>query len=203
MGEGDRRLPTTAYAVLGLLTFGEMSGYDLLKLAEESVGHFWSPAKSQVYAELRRLVAEGYATEREVEQANRPDKRLYRITPEGERALRAWLADPRREPEVIKSPGLLKVFFGHLVEPATLADLVERWREETLRLLAEFEQLERRIAGREDLLFPYLTLRNGLAHVRARLAWEEEVMRELRRRARRTGGRPARAGAAAARGAGR
>jgi DNA-binding PadR family transcriptional regulator len=87
MSEGDgagRKLPATSYAILGLLTFGqELSGYDLGKVVEQSIGFFWTPAKSQVYGELRRLVAVGYATGREVEQSGRPDKRLYAITPDG------------------------------------------------------------------------------------------------------------------------
>ena len=83
-----RTLPATSYAILGLLTFGEMSGYDLMKLAAQSVAYFWTPAKSQIYGELKRLVEAGFATAREVAQHQRPDKRLFRITPEGEWALR-------------------------------------------------------------------------------------------------------------------
>ncbi|MGH9169144.1 MAG: PadR family transcriptional regulator, partial [Acidimicrobiia bacterium] len=70
-------LPTTSFAVLGLLTFGEHSGYELHQLVEQSIGFFLTPAKSQIYAELRRLVSLGYAVEREVEQDRRPDKRVY------------------------------------------------------------------------------------------------------------------------------
>ena len=43
-------------AVLGLLADGERSGYDLLKAIERSVGFFWTPAKSQLYALLPKLV---------------------------------------------------------------------------------------------------------------------------------------------------
>jgi len=43
-------LPTTSYVILGLLTFREMSGYDLKQLINKSITHFyWSPAKSQIY----------------------------------------------------------------------------------------------------------------------------------------------------------
>ena len=77
-------LPTTSYAVLGLLTFGEMSGYDLKGLADYSIANFfWSPARSQIYSELRRLTSLGFVTETEVRQKRRPDKRIYRLTPEG------------------------------------------------------------------------------------------------------------------------
>src|SRR5215216_3409871 len=81
----------TEVAVLGLLVDGECSGYDLLRSAERSVGFFWTPAKTQLYAILRRLVENGFATARHVRQTERPDKTLYRITPAGEERLRAGL----------------------------------------------------------------------------------------------------------------
>lgn len=181
MGE-ESRLPTTGYAILGLLTFGEMSGYDLTKAAQGSVGFFWSPAKSQVYSELRRLVSLGFATEREVEQQDRPDKRVYRVTPEGEAALREWLNDPVVEPEQIKSPFLLKVFFGHLMDREALGAQVKEWRRQAEDLLAQFREIERHIKGEEAYFFPYLTLRCGLAHARADIRWTDEVLGRLEER---------------------
>src|SRR6185503_12547690 len=53
-------LTLTEAAVLALLAIeGECSGYDLLKLAQKSVGHVWAPAKSQLYATLGRLTRAG------------------------------------------------------------------------------------------------------------------------------------------------
>ena len=71
-------LTTTEVAVLGLLTRCPMSGYDLKKEIEGSVGYFWGPAKSQIYAVLPRLVEAGFATSRRIAQSQRPDKQVYR-----------------------------------------------------------------------------------------------------------------------------
>lgn len=93
-------LTTTEAALLGLLADGELSGYDLKRLVERSVGYFWRPARSQIYAVLPRLVERGLARRRAVAQAMRPDKQVYRITPAGRGALRTWLdaapLDPSR-----------------------------------------------------------------------------------------------------------
>ena len=83
-------LTTTEAVALGVLAEGERSGYDLLKRVEASVGHIWSPAKSQLYAVLPRLVYSGLARRRMVRQTSRPDKQLYRLTPAGKEAVRAW-----------------------------------------------------------------------------------------------------------------
>lgn len=173
------RLPTTSYAILGVLTFGDMSGYDLAKFVENSVGFFWTPAKSQIYAELRRLVSVGYATEHEVEQRDRPDKRVYRVTLEGQRALRRWLEQADIEPDTIRSAFLLQVFFGHHVSRETLLSRVQEYRRQAKDRLTAFRQIERHIKGKPELLYPYLTLRSGLAHVRASITWADDVIREL------------------------
>jgi DNA-binding PadR family transcriptional regulator len=54
------RLPTTSYILLGMLSSQELSGYDMKLLLDKHIHHiYWSPAKSQIYGELRRLEREG------------------------------------------------------------------------------------------------------------------------------------------------
>ena len=84
---GNRAISATEAALLGLLTRGEMSGYDVQRAAETSGGFFWAPAKSRIYAVLPRLVTRGFATSRSVVQETRPKKQLYRITRAGRDAL--------------------------------------------------------------------------------------------------------------------
>ena len=66
-------LPTTAYAILGLLSFGEeFTGYEVRRRALASLRYFfWSPAMSQVYTELRRLKGLGLVAERAARGAGR------------------------------------------------------------------------------------------------------------------------------------
>src|SRR5438067_8416449 len=105
-------LSGTEYAVLGLLTFGERSGYELDKLAGRSIGYFWRPAKSKIYAILPRLVERGFADSPTVVQTKRPDKQLYRIPADRQRALETWL-DPGEPVRGVSRHGLLlKLFFG-------------------------------------------------------------------------------------------
>lgn len=176
------KLPATAYGILGLLTFGERSGYDLSKLADQSIGFFFSPAKSQIYSELRRLVDLGYATEREVAQEKRPDKRVYAITDEGREALREWLERPEVEPDEFKSPLLLKLFFGAETTRETLLGHLERMRERYQQELDTYRTIERAIKDEPSLFYPYLTLRCGLRATRASIRWIDETIDELKRR---------------------
>ena len=155
---------------------GERSGYDLVKLAERGVGYIWAPAKSRIYAVLTRLLAARLVVRRGVRQADRPDKQLYRVTRAGERAFRAWLEQPdwRGHDEL-----LLKVFFGAHTDPERLAVLLERYRDAERARLADYADVEKRIADQREARFGYATLRYGIATARARVRWTEELLREL------------------------
>lgn len=173
-------LPATALAVLGLLSFGPMSGYDLKQAADRSIRHFyWSPAKSQIYAELRRLRGAGLVTEEHVEQETRPDKRVYAITDEGRLKLRAWLNSDNYEPDMHKSTTLLKLFFGNNADLAALIRTLEQDLESKQKMLTELREAEAACKA-TDPVFTLLTIRAGLAYAGASISWAEETIATLR-----------------------
>ena len=45
----------TRFAVLGILSYGPMSGYDIKKFYEQNVAGFWSESYGQIYPILKRL----------------------------------------------------------------------------------------------------------------------------------------------------
>lgn len=166
--------------MLGLLTLGARSGYELDKLARRSIGYFWRPAKSKIYAILPRLVERGLARGSAVAQEKRPDKLVYRITPAGEQALRAWLDSPEPISGVARDGLLLKLFFGgHADFEALRQQVADRKRLAEARL-AEYEEIERTIDTEEDF-FPYLTLLHGLEDARSTIAWAGSVLKLLDR----------------------
>jgi DNA-binding PadR family transcriptional regulator len=177
------QLSNTEYAVLGLLTFGERSGYELDRLAQRSVGYFWRPAKSKIYEILPRLVERGLARSAAVTQEKRPHKQLYAITSEGERVLRSWL-DSREEISGVRRDGLLlKLFFGAHADPEALRAQVAERKRRAEDQLAALEQIERDIDPDADF-FPYLTLLHGLEDARSTIAWADAALALLGRRAR-------------------
>lgn len=163
--------------MLGLLTDGERSGYDLLRLAERSVGFFWTPAKTQLYAVLRRLVEHGYATVRRVRQEQRPDKYLYKITPLGKERLSDGLEHIGSN--VNRNPLELKIFFGdHRPIGAVIADL-EAIRDGAGEHLARLDEIEQTF-DHDEYLFPYLTLLRGKATAKADVEWAKRCLALLK-----------------------
>jgi DNA-binding PadR family transcriptional regulator len=177
-------LTTTEAAILGLLTWGEMSGYDLRKSIERSVRYFWAPAKTQIYVVLPRLVEQGLATSTHVRQADRPDKQLYRITKEGRRALTEWLERGPVEPVPDKNPMLLKLFFGESADPDALIEQVAEKRRWAQQLRRELEEIEATLPPRTDdrEFFSALTRQWGFIYADALARWAQDVERAIERR---------------------
>lgn len=172
-------LSTTELSVLGLLSSGERSGYDLQKQAERGVGYVWTAAKSHIYSVLPRLVAGGYATVRHVEQGRRPDKHVYRITKHGREAFRAWLEEPVDDRPGSRSTFLLKVFFGSEMSREALIAHIAGKRDDAARELAEYREIEERIRHEKSSYFGYITLRWGIAQAEAWIDWADEILEEL------------------------
>jgi DNA-binding PadR family transcriptional regulator len=120
-------LPPTSWAVLGMLAFGEeVSGYDIKKWADWSVGYFyWSPSFSQVYSELKRLESHGYATSRVQHDGGLRGRRTYKITESGQEAVSKWATEAPIDPPMLKHGVLLRVWLGHLNEPDRLKEILQ------------------------------------------------------------------------------
>src|SRR2546422_3368909 len=104
-----RRANTSRYAILGVLSRRPMSGYDVKKLIERSIAHFWSESYGQIYPILNRLAAEGLAERRRERQRGKPDRHVYSLTSKGRAELLRGLAlPPRLQP--LRSQVLLKLF---------------------------------------------------------------------------------------------
>jgi DNA-binding PadR family transcriptional regulator len=171
-------LSTTEGAVLGLVAFGDRSGYDLAVLAEDTVQHLWTPSRSQIYKTLPTLVAKGLASRRDVEQESRPDKTLYRVTPSGRDALRRWLDDVDDEPAGGRIVFPLKLFFCEFASPGTAQAQLAAYRRLLADRLERYEGLRHRPPSL-DSAYTHHVLQHGISRVRATLAWIDETLAAL------------------------
>jgi PadR family transcriptional regulator, regulatory protein AphA len=179
---GDRtRLTATECGVLGLLSLGDASGYDLMKLAERSLGFLWQPVKSQLYALLPQLVERGYAARREVRQRGRPDKVVYSLTEHGREVLRTSLLALEPEGRAANAIFNFKIFFGDIVGVEHVRETIEARREEALARLEALRTVERGADPEEDF-FPLLTLELGKDGHEAFVRWADRVLALLEER---------------------
>lgn len=129
-------------ALLGLLSEGPMTGYEIAKRFEHSLARVWPARSNQIYTELNRLEAEGLIEE--VERGARGARR-YAIVPAGRAWARDWLLTRSPPEQQLRFEGLLKANFVSLLPQAERrAHLkAERafWREQEAWLRAQMKHL--------------------------------------------------------------
>lgn len=110
-----------------MLAFGEeVSGYDIKKWADWSIGHFyWCPSFSQIYSELKRLESQGFATSRVQHDHGLRGRRTYRITDAGHEAISRWANEAAVDPPILKHSVLLRIWLGHINTPDRLKEILQ------------------------------------------------------------------------------
>lgn len=109
-----------SYGLLSLLAFTDMSGYDLML----QIQPFWPAKHSQIYPLLAQLEKDGYVRFEAISQSDKPDKKVYSLTPKGNEALLHWMTDPS-DPPVLKDVFLLKTYCMPKGDPHTASRLIE------------------------------------------------------------------------------
>jgi DNA-binding PadR family transcriptional regulator len=110
------------HGLLGLLAGGPASGYDLLKVFDQSLVFIWPATQSQLYGELNRLADDGLI---EVLSEGPRGRKDYSITAAGRAELEQWITDV--EPDrVRRNDAMLRVFFLGVVGPARAKAYLER-----------------------------------------------------------------------------
>ena len=80
------------HGILGLLNYGDMTGYEIREVFNKSLNFFWQAQSSQIYRELRTLEKNGWITITTVEQSEKPNKNVCSITESGRTELLSWLS---------------------------------------------------------------------------------------------------------------
>lgn len=119
----------TSYAILALLSLKPWSAYELTGFMRTSnLRAIWPRAESRLYAEPKNLVAQGFASAT-IENRGGRKRTVYRITPEGRRALASWLKQPSKR-FTYESEAMLKVTYGDMADLAELTRTIEEIRAE-------------------------------------------------------------------------
>ena len=169
-------------AILVCLTERPMTGYELAKTFDSSIGFFWKADHQQIYRELTRLRDRGHVQAREVVQSGKPNKLVYTLTAEGKAALRHWAARPSSPPS-IKDDMLVRLCALDAVDMEPMrADLMARLEYHRDRFARYERVLKKRFPhGAASLADTgkLLGLRLGLRHERAVVEWCEEALQTL------------------------
>jgi PadR family transcriptional regulator, regulatory protein AphA len=168
------------HAVLGLLHYKDMHGYQIKDHIEKNFGYMWTINYGQIYTSLKALVDEGCISLIDVVPSNNgaPHKKLYSLTDKGRKEFKKWLKNPPEKQMLLRDPFLMRfIFFG-------FGD-----NEDALKLIEEQIQLYEQQLSRREAKMPRwknqgmyvrLTAELGLSFNEMFLQWLYTVRDEIR-----------------------
>ena len=162
--------------ILGLLSIGPRSGYEIKATVDRSTRFFWAASYSQIYPELRRLESEGLVEGEDAPNGGRA-RRVYRLTEAGRDELEAWLQRRGALTVELRDESLLRLFFADSLPREQALQLLEG----RMRGHEEFLEALRAIDARpgEDPPFVDLVLRWGIAFNEWGAQWCAEQLERL------------------------
>jgi DNA-binding PadR family transcriptional regulator len=165
--------------LLGFLTRGDLTGYELKGAMDESVGFFFGASYGSIYPALRSLEEDGFARSTLVVQSDRPNKKVYSLMPAG----RAYFFEALKEPpaeDTFRSEFLMQLFFGHHQDPEKVLALIGDHRASLRDSLEQLRRTEEEIREIPQARYGLMCLRYGLVYYENTLAWLDDVEGEVR-----------------------
>lgn len=183
----QEKFPSSAIPILGLLHWKPMTGYDLKKSIDESIGNFWHESPGQLYPQLKKLAEAGLISLIEEKQTSARKTKTYAINDSGRKLFCDWIS---KTPKIRQRRNelLLKIFF---VQDNNLDFVREHIMNERERLFKELQHLRaiqamlKRLQQQQDyplhqhVRFWLLTVSFGIKHAQAFLGWCDEALDEL------------------------
>jgi PadR family transcriptional regulator, regulatory protein AphA len=164
MTDRNAELPLPAQVVLGMLSLGPRSGYEIKRDVDRSIRYFWTLSQAQIYPSLERLERDGLITGHDEPSGRRP-RRVFRITDAGRAVLRAWVARTEPMPFELRDVGMLKLFFADVTDQddaaALLSSIRDRSRDRVAALVRTRPDAE--AISEDGNGYPLLTLEMGIA----------------------------------------
>jgi DNA-binding PadR family transcriptional regulator len=133
------------HAMLALLSEGPTYGLRLREEFEDRTGEVWPLNVGQVYTTLQRLERDGLV-ESDGSAEDGPQK-VFRITPEGERELAAWLRTP---PDLSSPPRdelVMKILIALRVPGTDPHEVIQAHRRYLVQLMQQWTRIKEDEAG--------------------------------------------------------
>jgi len=172
------------HAILGFLNYEPMTGYELKKMVDVSISHFWPAVQSQIYKNLFRMEAEGWLSVETVSQGSRPPKKVYTITSKGRDEFLGWLETPQPRSET-RIAWLIQLFFAGQMADEKILLLLKKLLADFQHRLQAFAEIpeENRETMQDDnprdKFFWMLTADFGVAQTIAQVQWLEKVIHSV------------------------
>lgn len=174
------------HGLLGLLNYGSMTGYELSKTFNDSLGFFWQGKTSQIYRELTDMEKLGWLKSERVVQHDKPNKKLYTITEDGRNELSNWLIDGNssiNDALYVRSSFLMRVFFAGEVSSSQATSLIREFQKQCKLALSAFDttssiidEYSKIVADKNKSKYWRIVAMFGEAYYKASLDWADKSL---------------------------
>lgn len=173
------------HGILGLLNYGDMTGYMIMEVFRDSLNYFWNAQTSQIYRELQNLKKQGWVSDRSIAQKGKPDKNIFSITESGRGELHRWLAEEDTGID-LRSPLLMRTFFkGEMPIDDNIA-FFEKVRAQSEAVLSQMGEPSGKAGFYENAinepikaLYWKMTIEYGAMYMKMVKEWSEKCISEL------------------------
>lgn len=172
------------HGILGLINYGDMTGYEIMKVFRDSLSYFWTANTSQIYRELQTLKRKGFVTDAVVRQNGKPDKKVFSITESGREELKRWL----REYDYGNSniPLCMKVFFAGELSRKENMERFKKIKDDALKTIERYsaapeimDAYKTRVEDPEVSIYWNMTKEFGIRFMKMLAEWCDDCIREL------------------------
>ncbi|HAT54383.1 MAG TPA: PadR family transcriptional regulator [Lactobacillus sp.] len=169
--------------ILGLLdNHPQMSGRDIENEFQTEIGEFWQASHSQIYPELKRMLADGWIQMVDAQPGDDGKVIRYDITSAGRTHLLDWLHEPvNSDNDALSS---LKLYFIHNRTSPTLTSILTAEIRLHRAHVAHLQEREQQLFGSSSLIEQqyghYLILKRAIEREQNNVVWLEQTLKELK-----------------------
>lgn len=167
------------YAILGLLHYRPMHGYEIKRHIERHFGHMWTINDGQIYPNLKNLENEGLIALSHVGPSEKggPTRKLYAVTPAGRSDFARWLERDEESRMFLRDPFLMKFIFFGFGDPHQAVAILDR---QIAQYEEQFRRREQHVARwRERGRYVRLIAELGVEFNRIYVAWLKKARLEI------------------------
>lgn len=157
--------------LLGYLRCGSMHGYQINELIDAHLGTSVRLTKPTAYRLLKQMAEDGLIDSHDERVGNRPIRRVFTITPEGERVFQESLRQCLADYALPDYEGIICISFLNEISREEAIPLLEK----RVQFISEMlEQIEVQAAHQNDRI--NLVIEHHRRHLQLDLDWLQEVM---------------------------
>lgn len=159
--------------LLGLLRREDMHGYQLHEFINQNMASCIDLKKPTAYYLLDKMAESGWITEMETQDGNRPPRRVYQLTPEGEAVFQRLLRENLANHYPARFTGDIGLAFLDTLPPNEAKTLLMQRRVVLADEVATAQAVPHH-AGSSQLV-----IEHRLRHLQTELAWLDEVIERI------------------------